>query len=393
VSGAAPVGDARARRSLLPALGALSAFGPLSMDLYIPALPQLGRELHTTAALAQVTMSACLIALALGQLLWGPISDRYGRRRPLLWAVAGFAVASFVCAVSPSIELLILVRLLQGLCGAAGMAIARAVVHDVYQGSEATAGFATLTAISGAAPVLAPLLGGALLTFTDWRGLFVALGVIGALLLLTAALYVPETHPLAERTTGGLGNDLRGIGAALGNGPFMVFALTLGLASAGFFAYLQMSSFVLQNQFGVDAQGFALIFAMNSGGIVLGAWISRRLARRTGELGTAAAAAVLLSALLHSPLPWLLAPLFVLVGLHGVNNPTLTALALSRITRGAGSASAVLGTMAALLGALLPPLLSHAGVSATLMGATMLIAFAAALALLAATARATRARG
>jgi DHA1 family bicyclomycin/chloramphenicol resistance-like MFS transporter len=407
VSGAAPVGDARARRSLLPALGALSAFGPLSMDLYIPALPQLGRDLHTTEALAQVTMSACLIGLALGQLLWGPISDRYGRRRPLMWAVGGFAVASFVCAVSPSIELLILVRLLQGLCGAAGMAIARAVVHDVYKGSEATAGFATLTAISGAAPVLAPLLGGALLTFTDWHGLFVALGAIGALLLLTAALFVPETHPLAERTTGGLGNDLRGIGAALGNGPFMVFALTLGLASAGFFAYLQMSSFVLQNQFGVDAQGFALIFAMNSGGIVLGAWISRRLARRTGErridgrrvvltslsLGSAAAVAVLLSALLHSPLPWLLAPLFVLVGLHGVNNPTLTALALSRITRGAGSASAVLGTLAALLGALLPPLLSHAGVSATLMGATMLIAFAAALALLAATGRITRARG
>jgi len=414
VSDASSAENARARRSLLPALGALSAFGPLSMDLYIPALPALGHELHTTEALAQVTMSACLIGLALGQLLWGPISDRYGRRRPLLWAVAGFAVASLVCAVSPSIELLILVRLLQGLCGAAGMAIARAVVHDVYAGAEATAAFAALTAIAGAAPVLAPLLGGALLTFTDWRGLFVALGAIGALLLLTAALFVPETHPRAERTTGGLGNDLRGIGAALGNGPFMVFALTLGLASAGFFTYLQMSSFVLQNQFGVDAQGFALIFAVNAGGIMLGAWISRRLARRPSRtsgpegrgrldarrvvlisltLGTAAAAAVLLSGLLHSPLPWLLAPLFLLVGLHGVNNPTLTALALGRITRGAGSASAVLGTLAALLGALVPPLLSRAGVSATLMGATMLVAFAAALALLAATGRITCARG
>ncbi|MFD6699929.1 MULTISPECIES: multidrug effflux MFS transporter [unclassified Microbacterium] len=406
MSGASSAEDARGRRSPLPALGALSAFGPLSMDLYIPALPQLGRDLHTTETLAQVTMSACLIGLALGQLLWGPISDRYGRRRPLLWAVAGFALASLVCALSPSIELLIAVRLLQGLCGAAGMVIARAVVHDVYEGAEATAGFAALTAIAGAAPVLAPLLGGLLLTFTDWRGLFVALGVIGALLLLTAALAVPETHPRAERTTGGLGNDLRGIGAALGNGPFLVFALTLGLAAGGFFTYLQMSSFVLQNQFGVDAQGFALIFAMNSGGIVLGAWLSRRLARRSDgrrfdgrrvvltslALGTAAAAAVLASALLHSPLPWLLAPLFVLVGLHGVNNPTLTALALSRITRGAGSASAVLGTLSALLGALVPPLLSRAGASAALMGGTMLVAFAAALVLLAATGRITRAR-
>ena len=413
--------DMRARRSLLPALGALSAFGPLSIDLYIPALPRLGKDLLTTEALTQVTMSACLIGIAVGQLLWGPISDRYGRRRPLLWAVAAFALCSFLCAAAPSIELLILVRLLQGLCGAAGLAIGRAVVHDVFHGAEATAAFAALTAIAGAAPVLAPLIGGGLLAFTDWRGLFLALGAIGLALLLTAALCVPETLPAAQRTTGGLGSDLRGLGAALSNAPFMVFAITLGLATGGFFTYLQMSSFVLQREYGVGAQGFAVIFAVNAGGIMLGAWISRRVARRSSRsapdagapagiarrrrdsgrrlvlwslsLGTVAAAAVLLSALLHSPLPWLLPPLFLLVALHGVNNPTLTALALSRITRGAGSASAVLGTLAALLGALVPPLLSQAGVSATLMGATMLVAFAAALAALALTGRVTRTGG
>ncbi|KJL27419.1 Bicyclomycin resistance protein [Microbacterium azadirachtae] len=409
--------DMRARRSLLPALGALSAFGPLSIDLYIPALPQLGRDLLTTEALTQVTMSACLIGIAVGQLLWGPVSDRYGRRRPLLWAVAAFALCSFLCAAAPSIELLILVRLLQGLCGAAGLAIGRAVVHDVFHAAEATAAFAALTAIAGAAPVLAPLIGGGLLAFTDWRGLFLALGAIGLALLLTAALCVPETLATAQRTTGGLGSDLRGLGAALSNAPFMVFAITLGLATGGFFTYLQMSSFVLQREYGVGAQGFAVIFAVNAGGIMLGAWISRRVARRSSRsapdgahagiarrrrdsgrrlvlwslsLGTVAAAAVLLSALLHSPLPWLLPPLFLLVSLHGVNNPTLTALALSRITRGAGSASAVLGTLAALLGALVPPLLSQAGVSATLMGATMLVAFAAALTVLALTGRVTR---
>ncbi len=409
--------DMRARRSLLPALGALSAFGPLSIDLYIPALPQLGRDLLTTEALTQVTMSACLIGIAVGQLLWGPVSDRYGRRRPLLWAVAAFALCSFLCAAAPSIELLILVRLLQGLCGAAGLAIGRAVVHDVFHGAEATAAFAALTAIAGAAPVLAPLIGGGLLAFTDWRGLFLALGAIGLALLLTAALCVPETLATAQRTTGGLGSDLRGLGAALSNAPFMVFAITLGLATGGFFTYLQMSSFVLQREYGVGPQGFAVIFAVNAGVIMLGAWISRRVARRSSRsapdgahagiarrrrdsgrrlvlwslsLGTVAAAAVLLSALLHSPLPWLLPPLFLLVSLHGVNNPTLTALALSRITRGAGSASAVLGTLAALLGALVPPLLSQAGVSATLMGATMLVAFAAALTVLALTGRVTR---
>ena len=414
-------GDVRGRRSLLPALGALSAFGPLSIDVYIPALPQLGRDLLTTEALTQVTMSACLIGIAVGQLLWGPISDRYGGRRPLLWAVAGFALCSFLCAMAPSIALLIAVRLLQGLCGAAGLAIGRAVVHDVFHGADATAAFAALTAIAGAAPVLAPLIGGGLLAFTDWRGLFIALGIIGLALLLTAALWVPETHPAAERTTGGLGSDLRGLGAALSNVPFMVFAVTLSLATGAFFTYLQMSSFVLQREYGVGAQGYALIFAINACGIALGAWVSRRVARRSSRpssdlgdaagiargrhgvgrrlvlwslsLGTGAAAAVLLCALLHSPLPWLLPPLFLLVALHGVNNPTLTALALSRITRGAGSASAVLGTLAALLGALVPPLLSQAGVSATLMGATMLVACAAALAGLALTGRLTRARG
>ncbi|MGN8025268.1 MFS transporter [Microbacterium sp. 22242] len=250
---AAGPGDAGSRRALLPALGALSAFGPISMDLYIPALPQLGRDLATTDALAQLTMSACLIGLALGQLLWGPVSDRYARRRPMLWAVAGFAVASIACSFAPSIGILIGIRLVQGICGAAGMAIGRAVVHDLFDGPEATAGFATLTAIAGAAPVLAPLLGGVLLSVTDWRGLFVALAVIGAALLLVAALFVPESLPPVERTTGGVGNDLRGIGAALRNGPFLVFAVTLGLATAGFFTYLQMSSFVLQNEYGVGA--------------------------------------------------------------------------------------------------------------------------------------------
>lgn len=378
------------RRSLLGTLGALSAFGPLSMDVYLPSLPELSADLAAPEALAQFTMSACMIGLALGQLLWGSISDRYGRRTPLLWAVAGFAVTSVLCAFAPSIQLLILFRFLEGLCGAAGMVIARAIVHDVFEGPEATGGYAALAAIAGAAPVLAPLLGGLLVTFTDWRGVFIALAVVGAILLAVAALFVPETHPPAERTTGGFGNDLRGFGAALGNGRFMLAAVVLALASVGMFSYLQMSPFVLQSGYRVGPQGFALIFALNSIGIVTAAQISRRLARRMPgnrvvlwslSLATAAAVAVLLTATLGAPLPWLLVPLFFAVASHGVNNPTLTALALGRITHGAGSASAVLGTLTLFLGALIPPLVSGGGVSATLMGTTMACAFACALAL------------
>ncbi|MDQ4215541.1 multidrug effflux MFS transporter [Microbacterium capsulatum] len=376
------------RRSLLPALGALSAFGPISIDGYLPSMPALAADLHTSDALAQFTMSACMIGMAVGTLLWGSISDRYGRRRPLMWGVAGFALTAVLCALAPSIEALIAVRFVQGLCGAAGIVIARAVVHDLFTGADAVAGFSSLAAIAGAAPVLAPLMGGALLTFTDWRGVFVALAVIGVLLLVTAMLFVPETHPREERTTGGMANDFRGFGAALGNRGFMISAVTLGIASVSLFSYLQMSSFVLQSEYGVSAQGYALIFASNAVGIVLAARLNRRLSRRmTGarigawslSIGTVATAAILLSALLHSALPWLLVPLFLAVAVQGVNNPAFTALALGEITRGAGSASAVLGTLSMLLGALIPPLVSSAGVSAPVMGASMCAAFACAL--------------
>ncbi|HWU27780.1 MAG TPA: MFS transporter, partial [Microbacterium sp.] len=140
-------------RSLMLALGALTAFGPISLDVYLPSLPQLGAEFSASESLSQLTMSACMIGLALGQLLWGPISDRYGRRMPLILAIAGFTVTSVACTFAPSIEVLIGIRVVQGLCGAAGMVIARAVVHDLFSGADAVAAFSTLAAVMGVAPV------------------------------------------------------------------------------------------------------------------------------------------------------------------------------------------------------------------------------------------------
>ena len=378
-------------RSLILALGALTAFGPISLDVYLPSLPQLGGDLGASESLTQFTMSACMIGLALGQLLWGPISDRFGRRMPLILAISGFALTSLLCALAPTIEVLIGIRIVQGLCGAAGMVIARAVVHDLFSGAEAVAAYSTLAAVMGAAPVLAPLVGGAVATFSDWRGVFVALAVIGVLLLGVAVFGVPETLNAGERTTGGIGNDFRGIGAALANRSFMLTAVTLGFASVALFSYLQMSPFVLQQQYGLSAQGFALVFAANSIGIMGAANLNRRLAGRVpGEkvvrwslsIAIAASVALLLAGMLDSSLPWLLVPLFVGMSTHGVNNPSLTAIGLGRITRGAGSASAVLGTFSMLLGALVPPVVSLFGVSAAVLGATMLAAFAIALTLL-----------
>ncbi|WP_423494291.1 multidrug effflux MFS transporter [Microbacterium esteraromaticum] len=379
-------------RSLLLALGALTAFGPLSLDVYLPSLPQLGSDLGTSESLTQFTLSACMIGLALGQLLWGPISDRYGRRMPLFIAITGFIVTSLLCAVAPTIEVLIGIRIVQGLCGAAGMVIARAVVHDLFSGAEAVAAYSTLAAVLGITPVLAPLVGGGIALVSDWRGVFVTLAVIGALLLAVAALAVPETHAPDDRTAGGIRNDFRGIGAALANGPFMLAAATLGLASIALFSYLQMSPFVLQQQYGLSPQGFALVFAANSVGVLAAATLNRRLARRAPaqrvvrwslSIAAAAAIAVLLAGMLDSSLPWLLVPLFVVMSSHGINNPSLTALGLGEITRSAGSASAVLGTVSMLLGALVPPLVSLFGVSAAVLGGTMLAALVGALVLLA----------
>nr|WP_239528439.1 multidrug effflux MFS transporter [Microbacterium esteraromaticum] len=372
------------------ALGALTAFGPISLDVYLPSLPQLGTDLGASESLTQFTMSACMIGLALGQLLWGPISDRFGRRMPLILAISGFVVTSVLCALAPTIETLIVVRIVQGLCGAAGMVIARAVVHDVFSGAEAVAAYSTLAAVMGVAPVLAPLIGGAVATVSDWRGVFIALAVIGALLLATAAS-VPETLDRAHRTTGGIGSDVRGLGSALANRGFMLSAVTLGCASVALFTYLQLSPFVLQQQFGLTAQQFALVFAANSIGIMAMAQLDRRLAGRvpglrllrwTLTVAIAASVALTLAGMLGSAVPWLLVPLFVAMSTHGVNNPSLTAIALGRIRHSAGSASAVLGTLSMLLGAFVPPLVSMLGVSATIMGATMLASFTVALVLL-----------
>ncbi|GAA2884584.1 Bcr/CflA family efflux MFS transporter [Microbacterium esteraromaticum] len=377
-------------RRLMIALGALTAFGPISLDVYLPSLPQLGTDLGASESLTQFTMSACMIGLALGQLLWGPISDRFGRRMPLILAISGFVVTSVLCALAPTIETLIVVRIVQGLCGAAGMVIARAVVHDVFSGAEAVAAYSTLAAVMGVAPVLAPLIGGAVATVSDWRGVFIALAVIGALLLATAAS-VPETLDRAHRTTGGIGSDVRGLGSALANRGFMLSAVTLGCASVALFTYLQLSPFVLQQQFGLTAQQFALVFAANSIGIMAMAQLDRRLAGRvpglrllrwTLTVAIAASVALTLAGMLGSAVPWLLVPLFVAMSTHGVNNPSLTAIALGRIRHSAGSASAVLGTLSMLLGAFVPPLVSMLGVSATIMGATMLASFTVALVLL-----------
>lgn len=348
------VASARAgagRRTII-ILGALSAFGPLSLDMYLPGLPALTRQLGAPAATGQLTLTACLVGLALGQMVVGPISDAAGRRTPLVAGLAAYVAASAGCALAPSMWTLIGWRLLQGAAGGTGIVIARAVVRDLYGGAAAARVFATLMLVMGVAPVFAPLAGGAVLRVTSWRGVFALLALVGVLLLAATAAGLPESLPGDERHGGGLASVLRTFGALMRDRRFMPHAVCFALAFAAMFAYISGSSFVLEDVYGISPQAFSLVFAVNSAGLIGLSQLSGRLVERVGPrpllraglaLALVAGMATLAATLAHADLWLLLACLVVLVGSNGLIVPNVTALALADQSSRAGSASALLG--------------------------------------------------
>ena len=235
-------------------LGSLASFGPLSLDMYLPALPVLANDLHTTTSLAQMSLTACMLGLSIGQLIAGSVSDVRGRRMPLLIGLVIYAISSVLCMFSPTIWVFLGLRFVQGMAGAAGIVISRAIVRDMYEGVELTKFFALLMLVNGAAPILAPIVGGQILQFTSWRGVFLVLSLIGVVMLFAAVLGLKETHPPERRSKGGLMNTLRTFGGLLTDRMFMGYALTQGLVFAGMFAYISGSPFVLQDIFGVSPQ-------------------------------------------------------------------------------------------------------------------------------------------
>jgi DHA1 family bicyclomycin/chloramphenicol resistance-like MFS transporter len=351
-------------------LGSLSAFGPLSMDMYLPGLPSMARDLSAPAWAAQLTITASMVGLAGGQLVAGPISDALGRRRPLLAGLAAYMVASLLCAAAPNIWLLLFLRIVQGAAGAAGIVIARAIVRDLHTGAAAARTFALLMLVNGLAPILAPLVGGELLHVTDWRGIFVVLAAIGAVLLLAAWAMLAETLAPPARHGGGITATLRVFGSLVGDREYMGYALALGLAFGAMAAYIGGSPFVLQDIYGASPQLFSLLFAVNAGGIVLASQIGRALVDRLGPrrlldagvtLSAAGGLGVLASVVLDVGLPTLLPSFFVLVSSIGLVFPNATALALADHPRTAGSASAGLGLSQFAIGALAAPLAGVAG--------------------------------
>ncbi|MCL8010343.1 multidrug effflux MFS transporter [Streptomyces sp. AS02] len=355
-------------------LGGLAATPPLAMDMYLPALPEVTGSLHAPAATVQLTLTACLAGMAFGQLVVGPMSDRWGRRRPLLAGLAVYVLATALCALAPTVQLLIAFRLAQGLAGAAAIVIARAVVRDLYDGLAMARFFSTLMLISGAAPIVAPLIGGQVLRVTDWRGVFVVLTVVGLLLAALVWWRLPETLPADERHSGGVGAALRAMRGLLADGAFAGYMLAGGFAFAALFAYISASPFVIQEIYGATPQTFSLLFGLNSVGLVVVGQINGKvlvgrvsLDRVLGAgllIVILAAAALLLMSLGvfgEVGLVPVAAALFVLMSAMGITLPNTQALALLRTKHAAGSASALLGTSSFLVGAIASPLVGVAG--------------------------------
>ncbi|MEU7277512.1 Bcr/CflA family multidrug efflux MFS transporter [Streptomyces sp. NPDC045431] len=364
------------RASLLVTLvlGGLTALPPLSMDMYLPALPEVTKALGAPAATVQLTLTACLAGLALGQLVAGPMSDKWGRRRPLLIGMIVYVAATAVCAFAPGIELLIAFRLLQGLAGAAGIVIARAVVRDLYDGVEMARFFSTLMLISGAAPIIAPLIGGQVLRLTDWRGVFHVLTAVGVLLTLVVWKWLGETLPPERRHGGGVGEALRTMRGLLADRVFTGYMLAGSLSFAALFAYISASPFVVQDLYGASPQTFSLLFGLNSVGLVAVGQINGKLlvgrvsmdkvlAFGLSVLTLAALALLLMTSGVFGPvgLVPVAAGLFVLMSAMGLAMPNTNSQALMRTPHAAGSASALLGTSSFLIGAVASPLVGIAG--------------------------------
>jgi MFS transporter, DHA1 family, multidrug resistance protein len=351
-------------------LGMLSTFGPLSLDLYLPALPELAEDLNASASAAQLSITACLVGLAVGQLVAGPLSDRLGRRRPLIVGLVGFVLASVACALAPSVGVLVVLRFIQGLAGAAGLVISRAIARDLYSGRALMIFFSRLILVAGLAPVIAPILGGQLSRIMSWRGIFGVLAGFGAVLLLAGWLGLKETLPPERRIVGGFSKTLHGYNTLLHDRFFVGCALSSGLAGASMFAYISGSTFVLQRIYGMSPQGFSLVFGSISLALVIAAQVGGRLAlvwplTRVLGFGLAVnllgATFLLVTVSIGLPLAVLLAALSVMVSAIGLIFPTANALAMADYPDLAGTASSLQGLSQFVFGAIAAPLVGIAG--------------------------------
>jgi MFS transporter, DHA1 family, multidrug resistance protein len=370
-------------------LGALAAVGPLSVDLYLPAFPELGRSLAATPSMVQVTLAGCLVGLGVGQLVAGPFSDRTGRRRPLLAGLGGYVAGSVLCALSPTVEVLAGARLLQGLAGAVVIVVVQAIMRDVYDGAQLARMLSRLMLVVGVVPILAPVLGGRLVAPIGWRGLFWLLAAMGAGLTLVAWRAVPET-----RSDQSIRRERGAFRRLLRDGWFVRCLVIATLVYVAILVYVAGAPFAYAAR-GVEAAQFGLLFGLNAVGLTACGQLNARLVLTfrpvrliaAGSLVATLAGVAALVLAGTAGVVGLALPLFVLVSATGLMLPNAMALVLERHAEHAGAAAALVGCVQFLASATAVPL---SGVAGAASGIPMVVAIAVATGVIAALALSAR---
>lgn len=336
-------------------LGALTAIGPLSIDMYLPSFPLIEQSLGGRPGDMELTLASFFIGLTLGQLFYGPFSDRFGRKRPLYVGLGIYILASLACAMADSMTALTIGRFFQAIGGCAGMVIPSAVVRDRTGARESARAFSLLMLVMGLAPILGPILGGQVLTAFGWRAIFLCLAGFGGALLLAVHFGLPETHDIRHEPPLKLGNVLKNYGRLLTNRPFLGYTLAGGLAMSGMFSYIAGSPFVLIKLYGIAPEHYGWAFGLNAFGLIAASQINARLLRkqpatrllRTALWFPAASALALLGLALAGQitLAWFMLGFFVFVASLGFIAPNATGSALATHGQQAGTAAALVGAM------------------------------------------------
>ena len=351
----------RSKIYTLIVVGIVSAFGPFVTDFYLPALPALAGYFETTASLVQLSLTCGLVGLAVGQLIIGPLSDKYGRKQPLLFSLALFCLSTLGCLYAKGIYPFIAFRLLQGLSGAGGVVIARSIATDLYKGKDLAQFFSMLSAVQGLAPICAPVLGGMLLEMTDWKGIFWILAIIGAVLFVLIFVF-HESLETDLRHKGNVFSTFRHYAPVFRNKQFMRYTLVQAFAMGVMFTYIAASPFIFQKHFGMSPLVYSFCFGVNAFGIMLGSlavslFRSPGQALHFGTLGFGMASVFVAAMFVFSPSEWAVeASLFILLVFLGLMLPSSTTLALDLERENSGNASALLGFLMFLFGGILSPL-------------------------------------
>lgn len=375
---------ARRRVLYIILLGALTALGPFTIDLYLPAFPQLEADFATSAAMIQLTLTGTMIGFAVGQLVVGPLSDKIGRRAPLIAVTALHVLASAAAAIAPDLILLGIARVVMGIGAAAGGVVAMAMVRDLFGGRRLVVMLSRLALVSGVAPVVAPLVGSGLLTIMPWRGIFVVLAAYGAVMMIAAIVLLPETLPKARRQERGTSTVLQRYRSVLSDRVFIGVLIIGGMTFSGLFSYLSASPFLFQQTHGLDPQGYGLLFAANSVGVVGGVQASSRLATRFGPQWVLAfsttmmlimGATIIVCDQVGAGFWGTVIPLWLFMTACGFTFPCVQVLALDRHGKAAGTAASVLGAsnngVAAVISPAVGLLSAGSGITATTMAAVM----------------------